>query len=52
MFFSIGYFFWLKMVVDWDWGYWILGVSITIILLAFYFYGKSKEVKNEKKPIS
>ncbi len=44
MFFSIGYFLWLKMVVDWDWYYWILGFSITVILLVLYFYGK-KEAK-------
>jgi len=49
MFFSIGYFLWLKMVVDWTWYYWILGVTITIILLGFYFHGKSKWMKNENK---
>ena len=52
MFFSIGYFLWLKMVVDWDWNYWILGFTITMILLGLWFYGRSKEIKNEKKSIS
>ena len=47
MFFSIGYFLWLKMVVDWSWEYYVVGLSITIILLAVFFYGKKEKRKIE-----
>jgi len=47
MFFSIGYFLWLRIIVDWDWQYYIVGLSITVILLAVFFYGKKEIVKKK-----
>jgi len=44
-FFSIGYFLLLRMIVDWNWGYFILGTIILSIFLGLFFYGKKKEVK-------
>jgi len=44
-FFSIGYFLFLRRIVDWNWEYFILGTIILSILLGLFFYGKKKEVK-------
>jgi len=44
-FFSIGYFLFLRRIVDWNWEYFILGTIILSILLGLFFYGKKKDVK-------